>query len=65
MQVQEIKTGMQVVATNLSNATVYTVKAINNFSVKLMFTVNGTEIDAGDLDARFLNTPTFQQLANA
>lgn len=65
MKVQEIKTGMKVVATNLSNATVYTVKAINDFSVKLMFTVNGTDVDAGDLDACFLNIPTFEQLANA
>ena len=65
MKVQEIKTGMKVVATNLSTATVYTVIAINNLSVKLSFTVNGTNIDAGTLDACFLNRPTFEQLANA
>lgn len=65
MKAQEIKTGMKVIATNLSTATVYTVKAINNVSVALSFTVNGTEVDAGTLDACFLNTPTFEQLANA
>lgn len=66
MKVQEIKTGMKVVATHLPNATVYTVKDINKFTVSLGYTgLNGKELDAGVLDVCFLNRPTKEQLANA
>jgi hypothetical protein len=66
MKVQEIKTGMKVVATHLPNATVYTVKDVNKFTVSLGYTaLNGQELDAGILDVCFLNRPTKEQLANA
>ena len=66
MKPQELYTGIQVVATDLPNATVYTVSAIQNFTVHLNYTTaNGKTINAGVLDARYLNLPTVQQLANA
>jgi hypothetical protein len=57
---------MKVVATDLPDATVYTVEAINKFIVELRYTTpSGRVVDAGVLDACFLQTPTNEQLANA
>jgi hypothetical protein len=65
MKVEEVKTGMKVVATNSVHATVYTVKTISNHNVELMFAVNGQVINAGVLNVIFLNCPTTEQLINA
>jgi|APGre2960657373_1045057.scaffolds.fasta_scaffold335177_2 hypothetical protein len=66
MKPQEIYKGIKVVATDLPNATVYTVKEIKNFTVELVYTTpNGQEVKAGVLDTCFLKLPTIQQLANA
>jgi len=66
MKPQELYTGIQVVATDLPNATVYTVSAIQNFTVHLNYkNLKGKTIDAGVLDASFLRLPTIEQLANA
>lgn len=66
MKPQQLCQGMYVVATDLPDATVYTVQAVNNFKVELAYTAaNGRVIQAGVLDACFLKLPTIQQLANA
>lgn len=66
MKPQELYTGIQVVATDLPNATVYTVSDIKNFTVHLSYkNLKGKVIDAGVLDARYLSLPTIEQLANA
>jgi len=66
MKPQELYKGIKVVATDLPNATVYTVEAVNKFTVELRYTTpNGKVVDAGVLDACFLQLPTIQQLANA
>jgi hypothetical protein len=66
MKPQELYKGIKVVATDLPNATVYTVEAVNNFTVELLYTTsNGKVVAAGVLDACFLKLPTIQQLANA
>ncbi len=66
MKPQDIHKGMKVVATDLPDATVYTVEAINKFIVELRYiTPSGQVVDAGVLDACFLNIPTNEQLANA
>jgi hypothetical protein len=66
MKVQDIQKGMKVVSNNLPDATVYTVEAINKFKVELRYTTpSGQVVDAGVLDACFLQLPTDQQLANA
>ena len=66
MKPQELYQGIKVVATNLPNATVYTVKNVNNFTVELQYTtLGGHVVYAGVLDACFLKLPTIQQLANA
>ena len=66
MKVQDIQKGMKVVSNNLPDATVYTVEAINKFKVELRFTTSsGQIVDAGVLDACFLQLPTDEQLANA
>jgi len=66
MKAQDIQKGMKVVSNNLPDATVYTVEAINKFTVELRFTTSsGQVVDAGVLDACFLQLPTDEQLANA
>jgi len=66
MKPQEIHINMKVVATDLVDATVYTVQAIDKFKVALKYTTpSGRVVDAGVLDACFLQKPTNQQLANA
>lgn len=66
MKPQELYKGIKVVANDLPNATVYTVSAINKFSVELQYTTpNGKLVNAGVLDACFLKLPTIQQIANA
>ena len=66
MKPQELYKGIKVVATDLPNATVYTVKAIKNFTVELIYTTeNGKTVAAGVLDACFLKLPTIQQLSNS
>ncbi len=66
MKPQELYKGIKVVATDLPDATVYTVEAVNHFSVELRYTTpSGQEVHAGVLDACFLKLPTIQQLANA
>lgn len=66
MKPQELYKGIKVVATDLPNATVYTVETVNNFTVKLLYTTpSGKVVAAGVLDACFLKLPTIQQLANA
>jgi hypothetical protein len=66
MKPQELYKGIKVVASDLPNATVYTVEAVNKFTVELRYTTpNGKVVDAGVLDACFLQLPTIQQLANA
>ena len=66
MKPQDIHINMKVVATDLPNATVYTVEAIDKFKVALQYTTpSGRVVDAGVLDACFLNIPTNEQLANA
>jgi hypothetical protein len=66
MKPQDIQKGMKVVATELPDATVYTVEAINKFKVALQYkTSSGRIVDAGVLDACFLQKPTKEQLANA
>lgn len=66
MKPQELYKGIKVVATDLPDATVYTVESINHFSVELTYTArNGQTLHAGVLDACFLKLPTIQQLANA
>jgi hypothetical protein len=66
MKVQDIQKGMKVVSNNLPDATVYTVESINKFKVELRFTTpSGQVVDAGVLDACFLQIPTDEQLANA
>jgi hypothetical protein len=66
MKPQELYKGIKVVATDLPDATVYTVEAVNHFSVELTYTTsNGQTLNAGVLDACFLKLPTIQQLANA
>ncbi|CAB4146745.1 hypothetical protein UFOVP499_19 [uncultured Caudovirales phage] len=66
MKPQELYKGIKVVATDLPNATVYTVKAVKNFTVELLYTTpSGKVVAAGVLDACFLKLPTIQQLANA
>jgi hypothetical protein len=66
MKPQELYQGIKVVATDLPDATVYTVQAIKNFTVKLVYTTpSGQKVNAGVLDACFLKLPTIQQLANA
>ena len=66
MKPQELCHGMYVVATDLPDATVYTVKSIKNFTVELVYTTrSGQEVKAGVLDVCFLKQPTIQQLANA
>jgi hypothetical protein len=66
MKPQDIYINMKVVATDLPDATVYTVEAINKFTVELRYTTpSGQVVDAGVLDACFLRTPTKEQLANA
>jgi len=66
MKPQDIHINMKVVATDLPDATVYTVEAINKFKVALQYkTPSGRIVDAGVLDACFLQKPTYEQLANA
>ena len=66
MKPQELYQGIKVVATDLPDATVYTVKSISNFTVELFYTTrSGQEAKAGVLDASLLKLPTIQQLANA
>jgi hypothetical protein len=66
MKPQDIHKGMKVVATDLPDATVYTVETINKFVVELRYTTpSGRVVNAGVLDACFLNIPTNEQLANA
>jgi hypothetical protein len=66
MKPQDIHINMKVVATDLPDATVYTVEAIDKFKVALQYkTLSGRTVDAGVLDACFLQLPTDQQLANA
>ena len=66
MKPQEIYKGIKVVATDLPDATVYTVESIKNFAVELRHTTSsGRVVNAGVLDACFLKLPTIQQLANA
>jgi hypothetical protein len=66
MKPQDIHINMKVVATDLPDATVYTVEAIDKFKVALQYkTPSGRVVDAGVLDACFLQIPTKQQLANA
>jgi hypothetical protein len=66
MKPQDIHINMKVVATDLPDATVYTVESINKFTVELRYTTpSGRVVDAGVLDACFLKIPTKQQLANA
>ncbi len=66
MKPQELYKGIKVVATDLPDATVYTVKAINSFTVELQYTtLSGQVVHAGFLDACYLKLPTIQQLANA
>ncbi len=66
MKPQDIHKGMKVVATDLPDATIYTVETINKFVVELRYTTpSGRVVDAGVLDACFLNIPTNEQLANA
>jgi hypothetical protein len=66
MKPQELYPGIKVVATDLPDATVYTVKAVNHFSIELQYTTpSGNVVHAGVLDAFFLKLPTIQQLANA
>jgi hypothetical protein len=66
MKPQELYQGIKVVATDLPDATVYTVHSVNNFTVELIYTTrNGQKVSAGVLDACFLKLPTIQQLANA
>lgn len=66
MKPQELYKGIKVVATDLPDATVYTVQAVNQFSVVLQYTnLRGKTVNAGVLDACFLKLPTIQQLANA
>ena len=66
MKPQEIYQGLKVVATDLPDATVYTVKSVTNFTVELVYTTrSGQVVKAGVLDACFLKQPTIQQLANA
>jgi hypothetical protein len=66
MKPQEIYKGIKVVATDMPDATVYTVEAIKNFTVELRYTtLSGKVVNAGVLDACFLKLPTVEQLANA
>lgn len=66
MKPQELYQGIKVVATDLPNATVYTVRTVKNFTVELQCTtLSGHVVHAGVLDACFLKLPTVQQLANA
>ena len=66
MKPQELYQGIKVVATDLPDATVYTVQSVNNFTVELAYTTrSGQKVSAGVLDACFLKLPTIQQLANA
>jgi hypothetical protein len=65
MKPQQIYKGMQVVATDLPNATVYTVKDIKNFVVELCYiNQKGKTVEAGVLDVCFLRLPTIEQIAN-
>ena len=66
MKPQELYQGLKVVATDLPDATVYTVKSIKNFTVELVYTTkSGRVVKAGVLDVCFLKQPTIQQLTNA
>lgn len=67
MKKDEIKLGMKVVATNLPNATVYTVNSIRaSNEIELTYTLkNGDVINAGSMDVCFLSRPTAEQLFNA
>jgi hypothetical protein len=66
MKPQDIHKGMKVVATDMPDATVYMVESINKFTVELRYTTpSGRVVNAGVLDACFLQIPTQKQLANA
>jgi len=65
MKPQELYQGIKVVTNDLPDATVHTVKAVNNFSVELQYrNRSGHLVHAGVLDACFLKLPTIQQLVN-
>lgn len=60
----EIKPGMLVVCNTLADAQVYRVKAVNNFSVALVYDTPDGEAEGGNLDYSLLFHPTSEQIDN-